>query len=528
MKGLWLSTTLVWIGAVLGSIPHAQARDLTFEDRVKAQEAIERVYYSHQIGTTRLFEEAVPRFLLEQKVRAYLKQSAALEKFWNTAVTADMLQQEMVRMVRQTRMPERLRELYAVLGDDPFLIQECLARPVLVDRLSRNFFAYDATLHAKTRQGAESLRDDLAQGSLDPRAEVPGRTVVQLIRVDAVEGVRAAVERDRSSAARGDPSRLELQPDAFNGYRDRLPARVGEIAQVQEERETFVIRVVLNRTEDEIKVASFAVPKLSWDAWWNSVAGGLNEASVDAVAAANHSLPLPRSEGSGVISDAGCPADDTWDNGSLDDLPGPRTHHTAVWTGSLMVIWGGYDGSFLNTGARYDPATDTWTPVSTTNAPSGRGEHTAVWTGSRMVVWGGGSGSSGLTNTGGRYDPTTDTWTPTSTANAPSARSGHTAVWTGSRMVVWGGNDGETVNTGARYDPATDTWTPTSMANAPSGRYQHSAVWTDSLMVVWGGFGGPYLNTGGRYDPATDTWTPMSTTNAPSARDGHKIGRAHV
>jgi len=171
--------------------------------------------------------------------------------------------------------------------------------------------------------------------------------------------VRAAIER-------GDPSRLELQPDAFNAYHDRFPVRVGEIAQVQEQRETFVIRVVLNRTEDEIKVANFAVPKLSWDAWWISVAGGLNEASVGAVAAANHALSLPRSEGSGVISEARCPADDTWDNGSPDDSPGPRNQHTAVWTGSLMVIWGGYDGSFLNTGARYDPATDTWTPVSTT------------------------------------------------------------------------------------------------------------------------------------------------------------------
>ena len=315
------SSAVLSLGIVLASATQVAARNLTFEERVKAQEAIERVHFSHQIGTTRLFEEVAPRFVLERKVRAYLKQSAALEKFWNTAVTADLLQQEMARMARQTRMPERLRELYAVLGDDPFLIQECLARPLLVDRLSRNFFAYDSTLHAKTRQEAESLRDDLAQGRLDPRGEVPGRTVVQLIRVDAVEGVRAAIER-------GDPSRLELQPDAFNAYRDRLPARVGEIAQVQEQRETFVIRVVLNRTEDEIKVG-FTVPKLSWEAWWISVAGGLNEASMGAVAAANHALPLPRSEGSGVISDARCPADDTWDNGSLDDLPGPRNQHTA-------------------------------------------------------------------------------------------------------------------------------------------------------------------------------------------------------
>src|SRR5437867_13033778 len=39
----------------------SQGRSLTFEDRVAAQEAIERVYYSHQIGATLSFEEAVPR-----------------------------------------------------------------------------------------------------------------------------------------------------------------------------------------------------------------------------------------------------------------------------------------------------------------------------------------------------------------------------------------------------------------------------------------------------------------------------------
>jgi hypothetical protein len=45
---------------------------------------------------------------------------------------------------------------------------------------------------------------------------------------------------------------------------------------------------------------------------------------------------------------------------------------------------------------------DTWTPTSTTNAPTARYQHTAVWTGSEMIVWGGGADGSVL-NTGGRY-----------------------------------------------------------------------------------------------------------------------------
>jgi hypothetical protein len=115
-----------------------------------------------------------------------------------------------------------------------------------------------------------------------------------------------------------------------------------------------------------------------------------------------------------------------------------------------MVVWGG-SGSWLNTGGRYDPAADTWTPTSTTGAPSGRYDHTAVWTGNLMIVWGGHAIPGSHVNTGGRYDPATDTWTPITTAGAPSGRRSHTAVWTGNLMIVWGGSSYR--NSGGRYIP---------------------------------------------------------------------------
>ena len=39
------------------------------------------------------------------------------------------------------------------------------------------------------------------------------------------------------------------------------------------------------------------------------------------------------------------------------------------------------------TGGRYDPMTHGWIATSTTNAPDARNDHTAVWTGSEMIVW---------------------------------------------------------------------------------------------------------------------------------------------
>ena len=105
-----------------------------------------------------------------------------------------------------------------------------------------------------------------------------------------------------------------------------------------------------------------------------------------------------------------------------------------------MIVWGGIGQTFfLRDGARYDPATDSWTPMSTNAAPSERNGHTAIWTGTELIVWGGGWGEIGLNSDGRRYDPSTDTWTVMSSVNAPAVRTGHHAVFDGQRMIVWGG-----------------------------------------------------------------------------------------
>lgn len=209
----------------------------------------------------------------------------------------------------------------------------------------------------------------------------------------------------------------------------------------------------------------------------------------------------------------------TWTSVEAANAPRARIAHSAIWTGSEMIIWGGSDGSInLNTGGRYDPVVKTWATTTTVGAPSARSGHTAVWSGSKMIVWGGDG-----PNPGGRYDPGTDSWVATTIINAPSPRAAHVAVWTGSEMLIWGGINGTTyLNTGGRYNPETDTWTPISTNNAPSSRSSHTAVWDGNEMIVWGGVDGSgTLNTGGRYDPSTDTWTSTSTSGVGLGRRGH-------
>ena len=223
------------------------------------------------------------------------------------------------------------------------------------------------------------------------------------------------------------------------------------------------------------------------------------------------------------------------DTGNLNQA---RGGHTAVWTGSEMLIWGGYNGSYLGDGYRYNPVANTWTALSHINAPGPRSGHCAVWTGSKMIVWGGSDSSGGL------YAPATDVWSGMSTVNAPAGYTSSAYAWTGTSFLTWGGTgeayDGgnpggymwtTVYGTGGRYNPATDTWTVVTANKAPSPRFNAAFAWTGSELVVWGGkfteydvadpFGGDWVksyHTGARYNPTADSWITMATNGAPDVR----------
>ena len=164
-----------------------------------------------------------------------------------------------------------------------------------------------------------------------------------------------------------------------------------------------------------------------------------------------------------------------------------------------MIFWGGLNnasGGKENYGWSYNPATDSWSNISHINAPEERAQHTAVWTGSEMMVWGGCTGSispsASSTAAVGTTPATMSGRRPARPVLQP--RVGHTAVWAGSKMIVWGGclsaehcND---TSTGGLYDPATNTWTASATFGAPSARHDHTVVWTGSEMIIWGGHDG--------------------------------------
>ena len=127
----------------------ASERTVTFAERIGYQRAIEDVYWRHRIWPKERPDSKPPldavmsRAQIESKVRDYLRNSQALEDYWQRPITAEQLQAEMDRMAQHTKQPEVLRELFEALGNDPFVIAECLVRPVLTEPLVLELSAQD-------------------------------------------------------------------------------------------------------------------------------------------------------------------------------------------------------------------------------------------------------------------------------------------------------------------------------------------------------------------------------------------------
>src|SRR5437016_858430 len=434
-------------------------RTLTFEERVSYQRAIEDVYWRHRIWPKEnsnpkpSLDAVMSQAQLEKKVADYVSNSQALEDYWQRPITAEQLQAEMDRMAQHTKQPEVLQELFEALGNDPFVIAECLARPALAERLITNWYAYDQRIHGELKQRAEAELQASRGRGIEQMKQLGGKyNEIELVRSNDIEqkdnhrpehGLKldsnewnktvqklGAVFGDRTVAAGVSPAKAPVPASPQKAIGTAKDASISQIktgvaSALQEDESRYYAAAILNKTHDHLKLAVVSWLKEPLGSWLAQ-----RQTLVPPMMAPASDYSLPK------IVEGGC-IDDTWT--ATAGPPDARAGHTAVWTGTEMIVWGGGYIFFFNTGGRYNPSADSWTATSAVNAPDARTSHTAVWTGTEMIVWGGYGGMNSL-NTGGTYDPTTDSWTQTNTTNAPSPRDSHTSVWTGSEMIVWGGH----------------------------------------------------------------------------------------
>ena len=104
---------------------------------------------------------------LEKKVAAYLRDSDVLQHSRHGPITAEQLQAEMDRMASHTKEPDVLREIFEALGNNSFVIAECLARPVLGENLLRK-------IHNDYQEPLDSRRASAENQKRKPVAEVTG------------------------------------------------------------------------------------------------------------------------------------------------------------------------------------------------------------------------------------------------------------------------------------------------------------------------------------------------------------------
>ena len=234
-------------------------------------------------------------------------------------------------MAAHSKAPDVLRELFAALDDDPRKAAECLARPLLADRLIRSYYSHDRRLHGELKARAE--RELAANGS--PRPRKGG-------------GAYAEVEWRRGPSRT--PGVIGLEPETFDArvreVRRALGGASGEIeigrlSPLREDDSRFYALSVLALDDQRLRVATVEWRKRPFDSWWS------RDAPAAAAPGHEHVLRLPSRR---VLQARDC-RDDSWK--PTLQLLDPRYWHTAVWTGSEMIVFGGmsYVGTSTGTAA---------------------------------------------------------------------------------------------------------------------------------------------------------------------------------
>lgn len=253
-------TDYVVATAFAASQPHqsdqaSQARQLSLSDRVAYQKAIEEVYWRHRTwpkerGPKPSLNEIMSEAQLEQKVQDYLRNSQALEHYWQRPISVTHLQAEMQRMAQHTRQSGILRELFAALGNDPFVIAECLARPALSTRLATQFYAYDQRFHGELKRRAE------AELQAHPTVN-EGRLASGLYREIAWVKSKGDRERDHRINETG----IRINEDEWTDKIQTLETivgrpEVGVFGELQEDERRYFTIGVIEKADERIKIAT--------------------------------------------------------------------------------------------------------------------------------------------------------------------------------------------------------------------------------------------------------------------------------
>jgi len=256
--------------------------------------AIEHVYYNHRLGTKPPFEQNMPPELVRKLVQEDLHKEAVLKKIYHVEVTPAMLAAEVQRINTTTRAPDVLAELKAALGNDTNRFARTVAEPIVVERILRDKFENDDTLHAPQRQQAESIRTKLL--TTRKNAAVPDKLLTLLKqlgsnqvsettwqmgkrpdepRADGKELMETQKRFGPNAQVLSSPHDADKEPKF---YFDDLPPDLqrvlgvqlrqpGDVSAVIETPGSFLLYLCKEKSTAALVVATLSIPKRSYEQW---------------------------------------------------------------------------------------------------------------------------------------------------------------------------------------------------------------------------------------------------------------------
>lgn len=232
-----------------------------------------------------------------------------------------------------------------------------------------------------------------------------------------------------------------------------------------------------------------------------------------------------------LSSFAGCAAEQTETAITVQEetLPTPRWGMGTVWTGSEVLLAGGWTGSKAKgtLAGEYDGIL-TYTPSTGTveildaSLPTPRRSLGAIWAGSAAFLFGGNGQTIEMSDEVLRFDPTAETVTKEDT-RLPFSLVRPGIVWTGDTAYLFGGIRGDRHDQSdriLRYTPADDSFKVMD-ARLPTPVSETAAVWDGRFAYVFGGANpsGAPVDTIVRYDPVSDEVETMDA-RLPTPRAG--------
>lgn len=216
---------------------------------------------------------------------------------------------------------------------------------------------------------------------------------------------------------------------------------------------------------------------------------------------------------------------DTWTEVPLDDdTPSARHSATAVWTGSVFVVWGGIDSSAFADGALYDPETERWSSISDASRARGLADGAYLSYSDRVYFWGGVTETNNLLEGMNIYNPEADSWVEGDTTSDPGKLAN--AAWTARDFTLWviGGLKDGSQPTGEAfyYSTSSERWISVGGPSGNPTRWGSFAAFlgsTSATLYSWGGADSDGAqNNGWAYSVGSGSWRSMTSTDAPSHR----------